>query len=57
MNYRQVILIGLLLGVTAALVVWWLERFEADRLHGEVRTYLERYDEFRDWLTKQEETE
>jgi hypothetical protein len=48
-NYRQAVVIGILLGVTAALVVWYLERFEVAKLHGEVRDYLGRYDEFTKW--------
>lgn len=50
MTTRQILLAGLVLGVTAAAVVWWLERFEVERLHAETRNYLERYDEFREWL-------
>lgn len=50
MSNRQIIIAGVALGFTAALVVWWLERFEVDRLHGEVQGYLKNYDEFRDWL-------
>ncbi len=46
----KVILTGFILGITAAAVVWFLERFESNKLHTEVRGYLERYDEFRDWL-------
>lgn len=53
MSTRQVVAIGLIMGLTAAAVVWWLERFESERLHGEVRSYLDRYDEFRDWLASQ----
>lgn len=49
-NIRQALTAGLILGVTAALIVWWLERFELERLHAETRQYLVRYDEFRDWL-------
>jgi hypothetical protein len=49
MNTRQVILTGLVLGLTAAVVVWWLERFELNRLHGEVRHYLANVDAFRAW--------
>ena len=49
MNSKQVILIGITLGVTAALVVWWLERFESRRMFGEMGQYLSRYDQFRDW--------
>lgn len=46
----KILLTGLVLGVTCAAVVWFLERFESNRLHAEVTGYLERYDEFRDWL-------
>ena len=46
----KILLAGLILGVTAAAMVWFLERFEGQRLHSEVREYLERYDEFRAWL-------
>ena len=48
---RKILLTGLVLGIVAASVVWFLERFEGKRLHNEVREYLERYDEFRAWLT------
>lgn len=40
---------GVVLGVVCALVVWWLERFEVTRLHGEIRTYLDRMDAFERW--------
>lgn len=52
MNYRQVIATGLILGLTAAVVVWFLERFESQRLHGEVRSYLTNYDAFREWVER-----
>lgn len=50
MSNRQVVIAGAVLGLTAAVVVWWLERFQVERLHGDIREYLSRYDEFRDWL-------
>lgn len=46
----KILLTGLVLGFTAAVVVWYLERFEMNRLHAEVANYLERYDEFKEWL-------
>lgn len=55
MNWKQTAAAAILLGLTAALVVWWLERFEAERLHNDVRHYLEKYDEFRTWLKDKEE--
>lgn len=45
----RTIITGVVLGVVCALVVWWLERFEIDKLHGEVRSYLEKVDEFKRW--------
>jgi hypothetical protein len=51
---KQVILIGVLLGITAACIVWYLERFEMRQLHAEVQRYLGLSDEFRDWLSARE---
>jgi len=39
-EYRRVIMAGLILGVVAAGLVWWLERFESRRLIGEFQDYL-----------------
>ena len=50
MNYKQAAVIGIALGITAGLIVWFLERFETDRLHREVRGYLKNVDEFNEWL-------
>lgn len=51
---RKVIVIGVALGLTAALVVWWLERFEEqrmyDRLHVELGRHLGNYSRFQEWL-------
>ena len=49
-DLSKVLLTGLILGVVAAGVVWFLERFEGRRLHAEVREYLDKYDEFRAWM-------
>lgn len=57
-NYRQVLLIGAVLGLVAAGVVWWLERFELQKVRDEIREtmageasrYLENYDRFQQWL-------
>jgi hypothetical protein len=38
---------AIVLGVTAAAVVWALERFETERMFGEMRAYLEKHDAFR----------
>lgn len=53
-RWSQMIMIGLVLGVTAAAVVWWLERFEVSRLHGEISDYLHRYDKFKQWEAEQQ---
>lgn len=49
-DMQKVLVAGVALGVTAALVVWFLERFELNRLHGEVQDYLANYDRFREWM-------
>ncbi len=54
MNYRQAILIAAVLGVVAAAVVWYLERFQSARLFGEMRDYMSKQDQFREWLRDQE---
>lgn len=48
----RVLVMAAVLGIVAAAVVWYLERFESRRLHAEVRQYLSRYDEFRAWLAR-----
>jgi hypothetical protein len=55
---RSLILVGVVLGLTAAFVVWWLERFELQKIRGEIRdtlageasNYLGRWDEYKQWL-------
>jgi hypothetical protein len=55
MTFRQAIVIGVVLGVVAAAVVWYLERFESNRLFAEMRDYMSRQDKFREWLKSQDE--
>lgn len=55
MTVRQVVLAAAVLGLVAGAVVWYLERFELNRLHGEVRDYLGNYDAFRDFLRQRGE--
>lgn len=50
MTFKQALIVAVVFGVTAAAVVWWLERFELNRLHGEVLGYLKNQDDFRDFL-------
>ena len=52
---RNALIAGAALGVVAALVVWWLERFELNKLHGEVRSYLENYNAFERWQQTRED--
>ena len=37
---KQAIIIAVVFGVVAAAVVWWLERFEINKFHGEVQRYM-----------------
>ena len=49
-SWKQVVATAVLLGVVAAGVVWYLERFEVARMHEEMRGYLERHDAFQSFL-------
>lgn len=49
MTLRQVLLAAVVLGCVAGAVVWYLERFEANRLHDSFSKYLQKYEEFRRW--------
>lgn len=55
MNWRQVLVTAVVLGVVAALVVWYLERFQAERLTGEIADYLRKRDEFEQFLRERGE--
>lgn len=50
MNNRQVVVFGVIVVVGCAALVWWLEKFEVGKLHREIGDYLNKYDEFRDYL-------
>lgn len=50
MSKQQALTLGLVavvFGVVAAGVVWYLERFETDRMLGEIQRYLAKVDRFR----------
>jgi len=47
---RQALTIAIVFGLVAAMVVWWLERFEINRFHGEVQSYLTNQIAFKEWL-------
>jgi len=53
LTLRNAIIIGVVFGLVAACVVWYLERFELNRLHGEMKEYLERHRAFDDYLKKE----
>ena len=47
----KIALAGVALGITAGLVVWFLERFEVNRAVAELRNHLDNMsDEYRAWL-------
>lgn len=52
-SVRQLVLVGVVLGVVCAGLVWWLERFELARLRellaAEAQGYLEKVESFRRW--------
>lgn len=50
MNAKQAVIFGVVFGLIAACVVWYLERFELNRLHGEMRDYLSKHDKFEDFI-------
>lgn len=54
MSLKQAIVFGVVFGLVAALVVWYLERFELNRLHGEVREYLGNRDKFQTYLDERQ---
>jgi predicted MFS family arabinose efflux permease len=49
LGWRQVVVLACVMGLVAAAVVWWLERFEVARLHESFRSYLDKVDAFRAW--------
>ena len=46
----KVLLTGVVLGISAALVVWFLERFETERLAERFQAMLRDHDAYRAWL-------
>ena len=49
-NWKHTALMAVVMGVVAAGVVWYLERFEVAKMHNEMRDYLERHDAFQSFL-------
>ena len=56
MTLKHALVIAIVFGITAALVVWWLERFEINKFHGEVQSYIRNYDKFAQYLRETEGT-
>jgi len=54
-SVRNAIIAGIILGIVAAGVVWFLERFEVAKLHLEIREYLEASDVVEDLRRKARE--
>lgn len=50
MTLKQALVFGAVFGFVAAIIVWYLERFELNRLHGEVRHYLKNYEAFKSYM-------
>lgn len=49
----KIIIAGVALGITAGLVVWFLERFETERMVAELRSQLDEHsEELRRWLAE-----
>lgn len=49
-DWRQALLMALVLGLVCAAVVWWLERFEVSRVIGEAEGVLRKHAAFEEWL-------
>lgn len=54
MTIKHALVIAITFGIVAALVVWWLERFEINKFHGEVQSYIRNYDKFTEYLRENE---
>ena len=49
-TWPRVLVIGAVLGIVAAAVVWYLERFEVRKMIGEAERVLSRHADFEKWL-------
>jgi type II secretory pathway pseudopilin PulG len=47
-TWKSTLIAAIVMGLLAAALVWWLERFSTDRLVSEMQRYLRRQDEFND---------
>lgn len=55
MSPRQLIVTSVLVGVVAAAVVWFLERYQAELLAMKFQQVLRSHDAFNEWLRQQQE--
>lgn len=55
MSLKQAVIFGTIFGLVAALTVWYLERFEVNKLHSEISSYLDHQDGFQEWLRERGE--
>lgn len=49
-DLKRTLIMGATLGVVAAVVVWWLERYQADLLTRKFQDYLRKHDDFRKYV-------
>ena len=56
-SWKQTALMAVVMGVVAAGVVWYLERFEVAKMHEEMRSYLERHDAFQTFMKERGDKE
>lgn len=45
-TWKQTIAAAIIMGLLAAALVWYLERFNSERLSAEIKTYLANHDRF-----------
>jgi len=54
LTLKNALIIGITFGIVAAVVVWWLERFEINKFHGEVQHYIKNQNAFQEFLKEKE---
>jgi len=50
LSLKNAIVIAVVFGIVAAAVVWYLERFEINKFHGEVQHYMKNQRAFQEFL-------
>ena len=46
MTWKQTLIAAVVLALVAAAVVWWLERYNGERMIAEMQRYLRKQDDF-----------